>query len=93
MVVFATDPGDVALDALPGAENSPFSTAFAGNILQKMSFEAVLADVSRELERFAEEVVGMKRQTPWRQSSWTEPLFLAGKPEAFSSTGVNLPPP
>ena len=80
-------------DGLPGGNNSPFSTAFAENVLKKKSFEAVLADVSRKLERYAEEVPGMKQQTPWRQSSWTEPIFLAGKPAAFSTTGVSMPPP
>jgi len=93
MVVFATDPGDVALDALPGSVNSPFSTAFANNILEIKSFEEVMADVSMDLEAYSIAQPNIKKQTPWRESSWTEPLYLAGKPDPFSSGVYNLVPP
>jgi len=97
MVVFATDPGDVALDALSGSDNSPFTTAFASNVLNKKSFQQVMAAVSRDLERYAKERPGMKKQIPWRQSSWTEPLFLAGKPVRWAAPEeertIRVPPP
>jgi Caspase domain len=89
-VVFATDPNNVALDAAqPGATNGPFALSLSRWLGQKISFDEVVSNVTREVRALTN-----ARQSPWQQGSMTAQVFLAGKPRALGEGAFDrLPPP
>ncbi|MCP4274425.1 MAG: caspase family protein [Gammaproteobacteria bacterium] len=90
MVVFSTDPGNVATDSLSSTDtNSPFTEALGNAITNQTSFEEVINSVSSSLD---DPTLGI-RQAPWRQNSWTESLYFAGMPAVYSKGKKNLVPP
>ncbi|MCR9193538.1 MAG: caspase family protein [Hyphomonas sp.] len=75
MVFFATEPGNVAIDS--GAnyqENGPFATALAKEITKPLELEELFRRVSRRVNRTTD-----GQQTPWRQGSLEERVYIAGK--------------
>lgn len=73
-IVFSTDPNNTAADATDvNLENSPFARAFSREVVERQSFNEVIAAVTAE--------VGVEtdgRQTPWSQGSMPREIFLAG---------------
>lgn len=73
-IVFSTDPNNTAADATDvSLENSPFARAFAREVVERQSFNEVIAAVTAEVDL---ETGG--RQTPWSQGSMPREIFLAG---------------
>lgn len=80
-VVFATDPQNVALDAVdPSQRNSPFALAIAKRLAERKSLDDVVALATGD-------VVAATNgdQSPWSQGSIGQPIFLAGPPEKSNS--------
>lgn len=75
-IVFATDPQNVAYDAVDDRQkNSPFAAAMAARLAEKRSLDDVIAMVTGDVI----EATGGD-QSPWSQGSIGEPIFLAGPP-------------
>lgn len=74
-VAFATQPGNVALDGLPGSRNSPFTAAFIQHVDQKFEVRELLTRVRASVANGTD-----FKQIPWEQNSLLEPIYLAGKP-------------
>jgi uncharacterized caspase-like protein len=88
-VVFATDPGRVALDAAPAREgHSPFAAALIDHIEERKPFDEVLASITKDV---ASSTRG--EQTPWQQGSLDEVIYLAGAPNAYESGANRMPIP
>ena len=79
-VIFATDPGNVALDGVGSATNSPFTRSLVKALAQRKSLDEVLADVTKD-------VVAQTHgaQTPWVQGSLEETVFISGRPSRFNT--------
>lgn len=87
-VVFATDPGNVALDRLGASTNSPFTLALVKQLGERKSLDEVLADVTKEV---VERTKGA--QTPWAQGSLEETIFISGKPTRYNTGDDQMPLP
>ena len=76
-IVFATDPQNVALDAIDSSQrNSPFALAIAKRLAERKSLDDVVALATGDVV----EATGGE-QSPWSQGSIGQPIFLAGPPE------------
>ena len=76
-VVFATDPQNVAYDAVDSNQrNSPFAIAIAQRLSERKSLDDVVALATGDV---VEATNG--KQSPWSQGSIGQPIFLAGPPE------------
>jgi uncharacterized caspase-like protein len=74
IVVFSTDPGNVALDGAPG-KGSPFANAVVRELGRRQSLDAAIRRITEDVAR---QTTG--KQSPWRQGDLTFPLFLGGQP-------------
>lgn len=74
IVLFSTDPGNVALDGKPGA-GSPFANAVVRELAKRQSLDAAIRQISADVDKRTG-----SRQSPWRQGDLSFPLFLAGQP-------------
>lgn len=75
-IVFATDPQNVAYDAVDDRQkNSPFAMAMAARLAERRSLDDVIAMVTGDVIEATE-----GDQSPWSQGSIVEPIFLAGPP-------------
>lgn len=76
-IVFATDPQNVALDAVDSKQrNSPFAIAIAKRLAERKSLDDVVSLATGDVVRATN-----GDQSPWSQGSIGEPIFLAGPPE------------
>mgnify|MGYP002373893256 FL=1 len=74
IVVFSTDPGNVAQDGNPG-EGSPFANAVVRELGKRQSLDAAIRRITADVDRQTS-----SKQSPWRQGDLSFPLFLAGQP-------------
>lgn len=87
-IIFSTDPGNVALDAVGSSSHSPFAKSLVKSLTQAKSLDEVLADVTRDV---VQDTGG--RQTPWVQGSLEESIFISGKPKRYDNRDVVMPLP
>lgn len=75
-IVFATDPENVAYDAVDKSQkNSPFAQAMATRLAERRSLDDVISMVTGDVVAATE-----GDQSPWSQGSIGKPIFLAGPP-------------
>ncbi len=74
IVLFSTDPGNVALDGDPGT-GSPFANAVVRELAKRQSLDTAIRRITAEVDKRTG-----GRQSPWRQGDLTFSLFLAGQP-------------
>lgn len=75
-IVFATDPENVAYDAIDKTQkNSPFAQAMAARLAERRSLDDVISMVTGDVV-----AVTQGDQSPWSQGSIGKPIFLAGPP-------------
>jgi uncharacterized caspase-like protein len=74
IVLFSTDPGNVAQDGHPG-EGSPFANAVVRELGKRQSLDAAIRRITADVDKLTS-----SRQSPWRQGDLSFPLFLAGQP-------------
>jgi uncharacterized caspase-like protein len=74
IVLFSTDPGNVALDGDAG-KGSPFANAVVREIGRRQSLDAAIRRITDDVDKTTR-----SRQSPWRQGDLSFPLFLAGQP-------------
>ena len=74
IVLFSTDPGNVALDGDPGL-GSPFANAVVGEFGKRQSLDAAIRRITADVDKAT-----ASKQAPWRQGDLSFPLFLAGQP-------------
>jgi uncharacterized caspase-like protein len=72
-IVFATDPANVAYDAVEGSRNGPFATALARFIRRPVSLDDIASLTTGEVLRATR-----RRQAPWSQGSIDRPIYLSG---------------
>lgn len=90
-VAFATQPGNLAADGLPGDVNSPFTKALLQNIDARIEVREMMTRVRASVVEATNAY-----QIPWDQSSLTRPIFLAGPPPKSKMPKMELkfmPPP
>jgi len=75
-VAFATQPGNVAMDGLPGEEHSPFSKGLLLHLNEKLEVREMMTKVRASV---AQETNYM--QIPWEQNSLLKPVYISGKPD------------
>jgi uncharacterized caspase-like protein len=74
IVLFSTDPGNVALDGDPGV-GSPFANAVVNELGKRQSLDSAIRKITAEVDKRTK-----SKQSPWRQGDLSFPLFLAGQP-------------
>jgi uncharacterized caspase-like protein len=74
IVLFSTDPGNVALDGEPGT-GSPFANAVVSELSKRQSLDSAIRRIATQVDERTK-----SRQAPWRQGDLNFPLFLAGQP-------------
>ncbi len=74
IVVFSTDPGNVALDGAPG-KGSPFANAVVRELGKRQSLDAAIRRITADVDKQTS-----SKQAPWRQGDLSFPLFLGGQP-------------
>jgi uncharacterized caspase-like protein len=74
IVLFSTDPGNVALDGDPGL-GSPFANAVVGEFGKRQSLDTAIRRITADVDKAT-----ASKQAPWRQGDLSFPLFLAGQP-------------
>lgn len=74
VILFSTEPGNVALDGEPGA-GSPFAHAFATEIVRRQSLDMTLRRTAVAVQRATEGA-----QSPWRQGDLARTVYIAGMP-------------
>ena len=74
IVVFSTDPGNVALDGAPG-KGSPFANAVVRELGRRQSLDSAIRRISADVDKST-----ASKQSPWRQGDLSFPLFLGGQP-------------
>lgn len=74
IVLFSTDPGNVALDGDPG-RGSPFANAVVRELAKRQSLDAAIRRITADVD-----LATASKQAPWRQGDLTFSLFLAGQP-------------
>jgi uncharacterized caspase-like protein len=86
-LVFATEADNVALDTVGGAANGPFAGAFAARVRERVSFDEVISNVTRDVREATNNA-----QSPWQQGSLEETIYLAGEPPRERTTvPFNIP--
>ncbi len=75
-VAFATQPGNVALDGLPGEKHSPFSKGILLHLNERLEVREMLTKVRASVAKETD-----FKQIPWEQNSLLKPVYLSGKPE------------
>lgn len=74
IVVFSTDPGNVALDGPPG-RGSPFANAVVRELGKRQSLDNAIRRITEDVDK-----ASSGKQAPWRQGDLSFPLFLGGQP-------------
>jgi uncharacterized caspase-like protein len=74
IVLFSTDPGNVALDGEPGG-GSPFANAVVNELSKRQSLDSAIRKITAAVDKQTN-----SKQSPWRQGDLSFPLFLAGQP-------------
>ena len=74
IVLFSTDPGNVALDGDPGG-GSPFANAVVKELGKRQSLDSAIRKITADVDKRTQ-----SKQSPWRQGDLSFPLFLAGQP-------------
>ena len=74
IVLFSTDPGNVALDGQPGL-GSPFANAVIRELGKRQSLDSAIRRITADVDKAT-----ASKQAPWRQGDLSFPLFLAGQP-------------
>jgi uncharacterized caspase-like protein len=89
LLVFATEPGNVALDAAPGAAGQAANSPFSAALLRHLAEPGL--EIRQMLTRVRQEVNGSTagRQTPWSNDGLLEDVFLASRRD----TAPTAPPP
>jgi uncharacterized caspase-like protein len=72
IVLFSTEPGNVALDGAPG-EGSPFALAVAAELRRRQSLNSAFRRISVAVNRTTEGA-----QSPWRQGDLPFDVYIAG---------------
>ncbi|MDK9697685.1 MAG: caspase family protein [Siculibacillus sp.] len=87
VIIYATDPGNVALDG--DGRNSPFTEAFLKNAPEPG------VEISRMVKRVRHEVVQVtgSRQVPWDSSTLINDVYLAGGAPAEAQLASYTPEP
>ncbi len=75
-VAFATSPGDVAMDGLPGEKHSPFSKGLILHLNDKLEVREMMTKVRASVAQETN-----YKQIPWEQNSLLKPVYISGKPE------------
>ncbi len=79
MIIFATDPGNVARDG--DGRNSPFTQAFLKNApTPGVEISQMVKRVRLEVMQATAPSPGVKQQVPWDSSSLVHDVYLAGAP-------------
>lgn len=88
-VAFATQPGNLAADGLPGEINSPFTKGLIEHIYTPIEVREMMTKVRASV------VAATKGyQIPWDQSSLTGAVYLAGEPPKRPKIELkHMPPP
>lgn len=73
VVLFSTEPGNVAEDGKEPGKGSPFAKAFAREVKKRQSLDAVMRKTAVRVNKRTE-----GRQSPWRQGDLPFDIFLAG---------------
>lgn len=73
VVLFSTEPGNVAEDGDEPGKGSPFATAFAREVKKRQSLDEVMRKTAVRVNKQTE-----GRQSPWRQGDLPFDVFLAG---------------
>lgn len=74
VVLFSTEPGNVALDGEPG-DGSTFARATAAELARRQSLNTAFRRISTAVSRATD-----GQQSPWRQGDLAHDIFLAGMP-------------
>jgi uncharacterized caspase-like protein len=74
IVLFSTDPGNVAQDGLEGS-GSPFANAVVREFAKRQSLDSAIRGITVDVDKET-----ASKQSPWRQGDLSFPLFLAGQP-------------
>jgi uncharacterized caspase-like protein len=74
IVLFSTDPGNVAVDGPPG-KGSPFANAVVRELGKRQSLDSAIRRITADVDKQTN-----SRQAPWRQGDLSFPLFLGGQP-------------
>ncbi len=75
-VAFATEPGNVAMDGLPGEKHSPFSKGLIRYLNDKLEIREMMTKVRASVAQETN-----YKQIPWEQNSLLKPVYISGKPE------------
>lgn len=73
VVLFSTDPGNVAEDGEAPGKGSPFAKVFAREIMKRQTLDEVMRRTAVRVNKKTE-----GRQSPWRQGDLPFDVFLAG---------------
>lgn len=73
VVLFSTEPGNVAEDGDKPGKGSPFAVAFAREVKKRQSLDEVMRKTAVRVNKKTE-----GRQSPWRQGDLAFDVFLAG---------------
>jgi uncharacterized caspase-like protein len=74
IVLFSTDPGNVALDGDPG-QGSPFANAVISELAKRQSLDSAIRRITDQVDKRTG-----SRQSPWRQGDLGFTVYLAGQP-------------
>ncbi len=73
VVLFSTEPGNVAEDGDESGKGSPFAKAFAREVKKRQSLNEVMRKTAVRVNKKTK-----GRQSPWRQGDLPFDVFLAG---------------
>ena len=73
VVLFSTEPGNVAEDGDKPGKGSPFAKAFAREVKKRQSLDEVMRKTAVRVNKATK-----GRQSPWRQGDLSFDVFLAG---------------
>jgi len=82
IIVFATDPGYVALDGT--GKNSPFTESLLSHINKKEHFSEIFIDIKEDVSNKTN-----RKQNPWVSASAGR-IYLAGKPTGVKETPTTI---
>ncbi len=85
-LVFSTETGNVALDGDASESNGPFAKALAARLSEKVGFDEVIANVTRDVRAATN-----NQQSPWQQGSLEETIYLAGPPPRGAPAPFGVP--
>jgi hypothetical protein len=75
-VAFATQPGNVALDGMPGEKHSPFSKGIITHLQEPLEVRELMTKVRATVAQASD-----FKQIPWEQNSLLELVYLGAKPD------------